>query len=78
MGSKNFTNSTIYSKLRDEYVFESSGLNKNNINKWSDFIEFKNLGIKVTSRLIKYDNGYFVYEIVDEKKWLINKIKYGF
>ena len=71
MDSKSFTNSTIYSKLRDEYFLERSSLN---INKWSDFIEFKNLGIKVTS----IATSYFVYQIVDEKKWFINKMKYGF
>jgi hypothetical protein len=36
---------------------------------WSDFIESKDLGI--------IDLG-VLYKIVDEKKWLLAKIKYGF
>jgi hypothetical protein len=44
------------------------------INKhWDNFIKRKNLGI---SWKMIYSKE--VYEIVDEKKWAIAKIKYGF
>lgn len=43
---------------------------------WVIFIESKDLGIKcIESCQFSQDDK---YEIVDEKKWLLNKIKYGF
>ncbi len=65
MESNSFINSNIYIHFRNEYFS-----NKNNI--WNNFIESKDLGVICLSYLKDE------YRIVDEKKWLINKIKYGF
>ena len=66
MESDTFINATIYNRFRNEYYS-----NKNN-NIWNIFIESKDLGVICLSYLKDE------YRIVDEKKWLINKIKYGF
>ena len=43
---------------------------------WEDFIISKNLGIVYV--YTKYrENMYHTYRIIDEKKWALNKIKYG-
>ena len=55
----------IYNILYDEYV-------ESNINSWSKFIKSKDLGIISISY---YDH---LYRIIDEKKWALAKIKYGF
>ena len=55
----------IYNILYDEYV-------ESNINAWSKFIKSKDLGIISISY---YDD---LYRIIDEKKWALAKIKYGF
>jgi len=65
MESNTFINSNIYIHFRNEYFS-----NKNNI--WIDFIKSKDLGVICLSYLKDE------YRVVDEKKWLINKIKYGF
>jgi len=56
---------TIYIHFRNEYF-------SNKKNPWDNFIESKDLGVICISYLRDE------YRIVDEKKWLINKIKYGF
>ena len=55
----------IYNILYDECV-------ESNINAWSKFIKSKDLGIISISY---YDD---LYRIIDEKKWALAKIKYGF
>lgn len=48
----------------------------NNYSNWDDLIKSKDLGIifiEVGQGLISHN-----YKIVDEKKWVLNKIKYGF
>lgn len=42
--------------------------------KYERFIDSLDLGIKYKRVL---DNGTDIYEITDEKKWVLNKIKYG-
>ncbi len=64
MESNIFINSNIYIHFRNEYLS-----NENNI--WNNFIESKDLGVICLS-CVKDE-----YKIVDEKKWLITKIKYG-
>ncbi len=62
MDSNVIENENIYNFLKEEYLRTDWN--------WDKFIENKDLGIM-----------HFVddeYEITDEKKWLINKIKYGF
>jgi hypothetical protein len=55
----------IYNILYDEYA-------ESNINAWSKFIKSKDLGIISISY---YDD---LYKIIDQKKWALSKIKYGF
>lgn len=40
---------------------------------WRDYIDFKDMGISHIGHYKEYD----LYEITDEKKWTLNKIKYG-
>ena len=61
MDSDTFINKTIYEYYRVESRFIS----------WKKFIKSKDLGI------ICVDSLNHIYKIIDEKKWLINKIKYG-
>lgn len=58
-------NDTVYSALQYEFEAEYIRTNK----QWSDFIKDKDIGIQY---FIKK-----VYTIVDQKKWLLAKIKYG-
>lgn len=46
---------------------------------WEDFIASKDLGITCFNKISSIDTtiGLIAYKIVDEKKWLLAKIKYG-
>lgn len=44
---------------------------------WEDFIESKDLGI-ICTKTANTSSEDDKYEIVDEKKWTLTKIKYGF
>jgi hypothetical protein len=58
--------------LYDDSVFKDS----KGIKRWDEFIKKKNLGIIcIKSTYVGYDD---IYKIVDEKKWALSKIKYGF
>lgn len=39
---------------------------------WISFIEEKDLGLRVSVK-----GHYLVYKIIDERKWLLAKLKYG-
>lgn len=72
MDSNIFITDTIYLRFQDEY--HSSN---NHLMGYIKFIKSKNLGIECID--INIGGGLLDrYKIVDEKKWLINKIKYGF
>ena len=43
---------------------------------WKDFIKIKDLGIVCVSSYPSANQD--EYEIIDEKKWILTKIKYGF
>ena len=47
--------------------------------RWEDFIASKDLGITCFNKTSSIDTtiGFIEYKIVDEKKWLIARIKYG-
>jgi len=45
-------------------------------NNWLDFIKSKDLGIICVQA--KSNSSGDVYKLIDEKKWLLAKIKYGF
>ena len=78
MASNTFVNKTIYKyfRLNDEFRFKlhtSKTLSyENNKTPWKTFIESKDLGVICLSYLNDE------YRIVDEKKWALSKIKYGF
>jgi len=40
---------------------------------WISFIENKDLGLAVS-----VNEYYIIYKIIDERKWLLAKLKYGF
>lgn len=63
MDSNTFINEIVFDNLHDDYF--NSDLD------WCEFVESKDLGIDC----LDWKND--VYIITDEKKWLINKIKYG-
>jgi hypothetical protein len=60
-----FHNRDIYHKFRNEY-WETPYI------QYDELIESKNLGI------ICLDSIKDLYKVIDEKKWALNKIKYGF
>ena len=68
MDSKRVVISQLYEKFKFEFF-------KNSLS-WKEFIKIKDLGI-ICLRSYPSPNQ-DEYEIIDEKKWLINKIKYGF
>lgn len=57
------------------------------VNSWKSFIETLDLGVHYmhsysddTSKITKsiHVGNIDIYKIIDEKKWLLSKIKYGF
>jgi hypothetical protein len=69
MEFEEFENTKIFETLKDEFYRANPYVN------WRDFIDAKDLGVVVSH---KNNQLYYVYIVLDEKKWLINKIKYGF
>ncbi len=63
MDSKGVFIPELYHKFKFEY-FKSSL-------SWKEFIIAKDIGL-ITGE------SFFFYEIIDEKKWLLSKLKYGF
>ncbi len=67
-------NSLLYHNLQQEYTewyqdsVERSLLNTNK-GSFEEFIESKDLGV--------VSIGFKIYKIVDNKKWLLTKLKYG-
>ncbi len=69
---KNDLDSCLWEIFFDEYISQQDFLD------WVDFMNKKDLGIKYAFyEKSKLSEGYINYEIIDEKKWLLNKIKYG-
>ena len=70
-----FENVNIYLALRDQCLEHYR--HDYNFDRWPsmyiEFVDKMDLGIKVK----RNNNGNDVYEIVDEKKWLLTKLKYG-
>jgi hypothetical protein len=64
-----FSHSEIWENYRD-YNYNTTKLDTQNI--WFKFIVHLNIGIKC----LKWTTDY--YQITDERKWLLTKIKYGF
>ncbi len=67
MESDTFINATIYNRFRNEF-FKYFG---STYRVWEDFIKSKDLGVICLSH---FNDEYI---IIDEKKWLLAKIKYG-
>jgi hypothetical protein len=57
----------IFLKLEKQFRSDA-----NQINLYSDYIKAKDLGIICVSLASN------IYRIVDKKKWILTKIKYGF
>ncbi len=68
MDSDILKNDLIYENLKDEFRFK---LQREPYINWLTFIKSKDLGID-------FNNNTDEYKIIDEKKWALNKIKYGF
>lgn len=68
MDSDILKNDLIYENLKDEFRFK---LQREPYINWLTFIKSKDLGII-------FNNNTHEYKIIDQKKWLLNKIKYGF
>lgn len=64
------TKHTIYTALIDEYKYSS-------INDWSEFVESLDVGIRFISNDDDEELVNDVYEITDEEKYFLAKIKYG-
>ena len=73
MDSDTFKTHTIYKILKKEYeLLEVQG-------DYIGFIASKDLGIKCLDvNLIENRRVVDRYKIIDEKKWALSKIKYGF
>ena len=69
MESKTIKCPTIYLTFKSEFFCEQP--QQNILYEFSKFINSKDLGVISTD----YIND--IYEIVDEKKWLFSKLKYG-
>jgi len=72
MESKIFINGLIAEKFGSEYVSEY--VRNRTPYFWVEFIETKDLGI---IHLPAYGSMH-TYKIIDEKKWLLSKLKYNF
>lgn len=59
----------IYRFFRKEYIASS-------FEYYAEFLESKDIGIIRIDDYIRTDFTY-LYEIVDEKKWALSRIKYG-
>ena len=73
-----FNSEPIYKIFRNEWLdycsnhYRTFGSSANYAYDWKEFIARKDLGIICTEV-----NKTVLYKIVDEKKWLIARIKYG-
>ncbi len=78
MESNTFKNANIYKIFNDEYLkiaYFSTFINVpyqnlNYVCKWHYFIESKDFGIICI-------HNFHDYKIIDEKKWFLNRLKYG-
>jgi hypothetical protein len=64
MDSDTFTNINIHNRFFDEFFGKELS--------YKQFIHYKDLGIICVDAMTDQ------YKITDEKKWALNKIKYGF
>ena len=57
------------------YYFEDDYYDNSYANNWQEFVKYIDIGIEYieSAELVDVDH----YKIVDEKKWLLAKIKYG-
>ncbi len=61
----NFIHISLYNVFKDDFLLQKD--------RWTDYIESKDLGVVSCFN----SNNNSLYKIVDEKKWLLAKIKYG-
>ena len=63
-------NARLWRILHEEFLKNSS--EESTYAAWISFIEGKDLGLRVSVK-----GHYLVYKIIDERKWLLAKLKYG-
>jgi hypothetical protein len=63
-------NARLWRILHKEFLKNSS--EDSTYDAWISFIEGKDLGLRVSVK-----GHYLVYKIIDERKWLLAKLKYG-
>jgi len=63
----------IFKFFEKEYEIWCNANTTNEFLTFAKFIKYKDLGIE-------YVRGFFRihYRVIDEKKWMINRLKYGF
>lgn len=64
-------NARLWRILHEEFLKNSS--EESTYDAWISFIENKDLGLAVS-----VNEYYIIYKIIDERKWLLAKLKYGF
>ena len=64
-------NARLWRILHEEFLKNFS--EDSTYDAWISFIEGKDLGLRVS-----VNEYYLVYKIIDERKWLLAKLKYGF
>ena len=69
MDSKTIKCFSLYEKFKREFLCEQP--QQNFLYEFSKFINRKDLGV------ISIDYINDIYEIVDERKWVLTKLKYG-
>ncbi len=72
MDSNTFECEKIYQTLKTEFIDWITSPDFHSAPSWGEFILRKDLG------LIYVDSRHETYTIINEKKWLLAKIKYGF
>jgi hypothetical protein len=73
MDSKLFFSEDIWDRFQHEYYAKQPYTGRGG---WKLFISNKDLGIRYTPSYTL--DLIHVYEVVDEQKWLLTKLKYGF
>jgi hypothetical protein len=59
------------------YFFEQEWLESTDLT-FNDFIKEKDLGISLIDVDHEHNSKYDIYEVTDEKKWTITRLKYAF
>jgi hypothetical protein len=74
----NINSNIIFKTFSSEWTKRDDlkDINKNALLMWKEFIKSLDIGIECIKSCEFPNND--VYKVIDEKKWLLAKIKYGF